>query len=260
MVRQAPIDHAKLYPLGSKKRGNDGNMWVITMTKGGIKRWRRHQPTRRHRARSRSRSKTRRIRRSRLGKKGTSYLVHDNGGRPFKVVISGKRVSIYEQPRGEDFAKPEGYTRLIKTYPHTKKIFVGKDKKLGKFADGNSVLVQLSANRYLYIGSWIYEFSTRHDHIVAYFSQVGNSDVPYPVALGEKNVYFMLQPTAGTRPLRVGKHKVSRRAGVVPRDAFPPGTDWEDAYTLFYESDETPPPRALAKKFYKVKLIQKRRW
>jgi len=39
MVRQSPNDSATLYSIGTKKKGNDGKMWVITKTANGVKRW-----------------------------------------------------------------------------------------------------------------------------------------------------------------------------------------------------------------------------
>ena len=38
MVRQGPSESATIFPVGTKKRGNDGNMWVIIQTKNS-KRW-----------------------------------------------------------------------------------------------------------------------------------------------------------------------------------------------------------------------------
>lgn len=38
MVRQGPSESATTFPVGTKKRGNDGNMWVIIQTKNS-KRW-----------------------------------------------------------------------------------------------------------------------------------------------------------------------------------------------------------------------------
>lgn len=40
-IRPSPSDSATLYPVGKTKKGNDGNMWVITITQSGIKRWSR---------------------------------------------------------------------------------------------------------------------------------------------------------------------------------------------------------------------------
>lgn len=273
MTRQAPNAHAALYPLGHRKKGVDGKMWSIVKTKNNVKRWKRTTHTKRRnittsravRSRRRLRSQKRikipqpRYNQGYPKKKGTTYFIHDNGGRPFQVSVAKGNVSIYEQPNWRD-GDTQDFTKLIKTYTHVKKVFIGKDNVLGKKFDGNSILVHLSGDRYLYIGSWIYEFSTKHDRIVDYFSQVGNSDVPYPVALGEKSVYFMLEPTKPTGFTYYGRRKVSRRAGVVPRDIFPPNTNWENAYTLFYGHGNDPPLALDAKKFYKVRIIQKRHW
>ena len=289
-MRKAPAEHAKEYPLGFKKVGNDGNIWKIMQTTKGVKRWkkargpkasrkisrnRRHRsrrnphrprnPRRRRHSRSKqraihsSKAKTAKINRT-LGPElpkrgGKTYFIHDNGGRPFQVVISGKKVSVYEQPNWRDWQSETGkeYTKLIKTFSKVKKIFIGKDRKLGRKFDGNSVLLQLSKDKYVYIGSWIYEFVAKDDRIVAYYSQVGNSDVPYPVALGEKNVYFMLDPIHAISGRKMG-------GGLVPRSTFPPNTDWEDAYMLFYGHRGLEPLGKYGKKFHKVKIIQKRHW
>ena len=51
--------------------------------------------------------------------------------------------------------------------------------------DGNSILVHISENKYVYIGSSIYSFESQAK-IIRYISPVGNSDVPYPYAIDEK--------------------------------------------------------------------------
>ena len=61
----------------------------------------------------------------------------------------------------------------------------------GKFFDGNSILLKLSKNKYVYIGSVIYSF-TSYNEITTFISPVGNSDVPYPYAIDEKNNYYLL--------------------------------------------------------------------
>ncbi|XWV26716.1 hypothetical protein QJ857_gp0340 [Tupanvirus soda lake] len=57
--------------------------------------------------------------------------------------------------------------------------------------NNNSVLIQLTPTEYVYVGSHIYSFKTT-DPIINYFSPLGNNDVPYPVAYGENEAYFML--------------------------------------------------------------------
>ena len=39
MVRNSPSESATLYKLGAKRKGNDGNMWIIVANVKGIKRW-----------------------------------------------------------------------------------------------------------------------------------------------------------------------------------------------------------------------------
>lgn len=37
--RPSPTESATLFEVGTIKKGNDGNMWIITETKSGVKRW-----------------------------------------------------------------------------------------------------------------------------------------------------------------------------------------------------------------------------
>ena len=42
-TRKGPSDSATKFAVGKKKKGNDGNMWVVTKTKSGVKRWKRNK-------------------------------------------------------------------------------------------------------------------------------------------------------------------------------------------------------------------------
>lgn len=178
------------------------------------------------------------------------WLIHDNGGRPFKVVqASAKRVQpeghrtyknvqiFKEKDPDHDDDIPTIHDKLAKEYDNVEKVFVGKSSLGGARFDGNTILLRLSNNRYVYIGEGIYEF-TPPEPIDMYYSLVGNSDVPYPVALSKSYVYFMLDG-----------------ATYVDRSAFPPKTNWSDAYTFFYDGLD----KKLRKKL-KTKLVHKRIW
>jgi hypothetical protein len=39
MARPSPIDSATLYPPGKKKKGCDGSLWMVRVTKTGVHRW-----------------------------------------------------------------------------------------------------------------------------------------------------------------------------------------------------------------------------
>jgi len=139
--------------------------------------------------------------------KGKRYEIHDNGGRPFFVTVKGNLVTVeknmdtFEQVNGKfvDIHKP-----LKQLFQKTvNKVFVGKKSPKGGYdglkpseAEGNSLLLQ-DGSKYIYIGSEIYQFTPmKGDTIEAYYSDIGNSDVPYPYAVGKTYIYIMLDKVA----------------------------------------------------------------
>lgn len=147
-----------------------------------------------------------------------SWLTHDNHARPFLVEQKGDQVSVYNVHS----KKPS----LVKRY-EVDKVFVGKSPLNpttefsgghGKEFDGNSVLLKLKdGKRYVFVGERVYEFRPP-EPIEKFYSSLGNNDVPYPVALGKSNAYFLLeQPVVAVRKSDLGSVK-----------------DWSDAYGAFY--------------------------
>lgn len=58
---------------------------------------------------------------------------------------------------------------------------------------GNSILVKDSSGLYTFIGHKIYSFTPiEGDTIVKYYSHISGGCNPYPYAVGEKYIYFML--------------------------------------------------------------------
>lgn len=123
------------------------------------------------------------------------YQIHDNGGRPFICDIKGKTIQILKAIRADQYSYKIKNNEIV--YQPFKKIniqkaFVGKDDKLGKKFDGNSILAKIKNNNYLAcVGFQIFQFQAP-EQIINYYSQVGNNDVPYPVAESENYLYFML--------------------------------------------------------------------
>ena len=163
-----------------------------------------------------------------LHKGAKNYLIHDNGGRPFKVVVYGKTVEIYKS----EYARNNNgsinydiinYSMLVKKLT-VKEVHVGQSPCIpaadacGAFGKGNSILLHVSGNKYIYIGHEIYEF-TMEDAFEAYYSVIGNNDVPYPVLLGSKYVYFMLDHSY--LPREVFKVKMTSNM-------------WADSYSFFF--------------------------
>uniref|UniRef100_A0A6C0E8Y1 Uncharacterized protein n=1 Tax=viral metagenome TaxID=1070528 RepID=A0A6C0E8Y1_9ZZZZ len=192
-----------------------------------------------------------------------SYYIMDNGCHYFLVFVNGdSELYIYKRPYNvisddDDDEKKEYYNELVKKY-NTEKIWIGKhtiqrecelcpkcDNYVGNNywnpinSAGNSILACLGGNRYLYIGMQIHEFDTPdNDKIIKYYSMIGNNDVPYPIALGEKYVYN-------------GCHEY------LPIEAFDKWNmtdeDWEErAARLFYNTDED---RKLDEKYKSIPVV-----
>lgn len=128
-----------------------------------------------------------------------TYLTHNNEARPYKVVITDKyiRISKTDTPYKEinykiPAYKAIGYNKYILTIPNYLEVFIGKSQDTKYSYDGNTILVRINKNKYMYIGETIYEFSLKNDEILSYNSPVGNNDVPYPYAVGKYNTYLML--------------------------------------------------------------------
>ncbi len=135
------------------------------------------------------------------------YETHDNGGRPFRVEIQGNKVTVFKNMN--EYELVNGEYREIKNPPKqileftTDEIFVGKKSPKGgydglkpKEVEGNSLLLKVG-DKYIFVGHEIYEWKPiKDDTIDIYYSNIGNSDVPYPYAVGKTHIYIMLDKIA----------------------------------------------------------------
>ena len=242
-TRKSPPFHANDCK-GQTKKGKDGQYISKADAKGSYK-WVKANGTRKL--------------------KGKYYDVHDNGKRPFRVYVDGKKIAIYKDANSGSFNAEANYSNLVKELT-VKDVYIGKSTghaagadhkpKEAKIFVGNSILLHVSENTYIHVGTTIYEFQM-DDMVDQYFSMIGRNDVPYPVVLGTENVYFMLEDDHS----------------YVPRKMFPTLTmaQWEDAYTYFFgftdpitgedRNDKERKKTALqrhSKKMKGYRLIQKR--
>ena len=175
------------------------------------------------------------IKKKPLSKKSHSYRTLNNGAHAFTVHDSSNKLEI---------TLPSGKSVLRTTY---QKLFIGDnvlpDKKAAKSGTypGNSILAQLDAKKYLYIGDEIYSFSLKDDTIVMYYSPVGNGGTPYPYAVGEHHTYFMSDKE------RVPNHLLDPKL---------------DGYAQFYgyqmKAGMTEKKMDASKKSFAIKMIQKK--
>ena len=192
MVRKSPTESATTFSIGTKKKGNDGKMYIVKKV-ANSQRWVKYVPYP-------------------VGKK---YAIHFNYGRPFIVVVTKDEVYIYDNEND----------KLIKKY-EPDVVYIGTSKKgdhkpsESKKFNGNTILLQFGKNKFISIQKHIFEFHLpTGDTPIKYHSLIGRNDVPYPVLVGKKNVYFLLlEDTA-----------------YVDKSRFPKELkNFEDAYSYYY--------------------------
>jgi hypothetical protein len=189
------------YHAGDCKRkamkGNDGTMYISLPDSRGLYKW------------SKIRSRNTLKRRNHL--KGKKYEILDNGGVPFLAYVTPTSIQV---------VKADNTDKTIINLDHYA-IFIGDNDLREPGAapkgqdPGNSILFKISANEYIYVGAEIYKFKVLdNDRIKKYYSPVGNSAVPYPYAVGEKYVYFMLDKKA------VPKEQIDLKKDAYPQFYF----------------------------------------
>ena len=145
------------------------------------------------------------------------YQTHDQDSRKFIVDIQSqnRKIDVYraEYWVKDPFKGPFGYKKgeMIKTLKNYIKVWIGdnispslkQSDRLpigayyipkGKFK-GNTILVQMSENEYVFIGDKIFTFRLGDDVIVKYISPVSEKEYSMPYAIGKNNVYFFDKST-----------------------------------------------------------------
>ena len=169
------------------------------------------------------------------------YNIHDNGGRPFQVVIDINGIFVYEIDQEATSDRDDYvYDELVYKTNNFLGYWSGYDSSPYKM-NGNSILIKIKKYEYVCIGMIIFKFNT-DEEILDYVSPVGNSDVPYPVAFSENNVYFMLDYKF------VSKDDLDTPATV---------QDAENLYGEFYEIKKNSP---VIHKMKNVRILVDRVW
>lgn len=124
------------------------------------------------------------------------YLNMDNEGTSV-TYLKDTIAEVYAR----DFTKKySDNPQIIHTIPagrfKFKKAFIGNSPKHGEKYLGNTILLQVSPLRYIFITpGYISKFSTRSE-IVDYVSDIGNNSVPYPYAVDKKQNYYLIVENA----------------------------------------------------------------
>ncbi len=162
------------------QKGNNGKTYKSVKNKKGIYQWKPHSS-------SNNASKL-------MPKGGKTYMIHDNRSNPYSVNINGNKVVVFRNQYNEDTQKYVMDKKVLELVAD--KIFIGDDPLHASMNwapnyKGNSILVK-SGNKYIYIGDKIFSFEPKEE-ITAYYSPVGNNDVPYPYAVSDNHTYLILE-------------------------------------------------------------------
>ena len=126
------------------------------------------------------------------------FLTHDNYKRPFLVVYFPHKHLVEIHASSNYHIQKIRYDRLLFKFSNVQRVFIGKDRDPmnthlpATFRDGNSMLLKLPENVYIFVGTQIYSFRPPlDDSITSFHSNIGNNDFPEPIAVGKKNFYYL---------------------------------------------------------------------
>ncbi|ARF08163.1 hypothetical protein Catovirus_1_213 [Catovirus CTV1] len=121
-----------------------------------------------------------------------TFVIHDNFNKPFYVIVKGNNVHIYKQEKTIYAQESKNVEYLYSEYliiSNCKNVLLGKDSSR-KSHIGNTILLEISRNKYMYINYQIYSFET-DEKITDLYSPIGNNDVPYAYAVSKNYIYLL---------------------------------------------------------------------
>jgi len=125
------------------------------------------------------------------------YEINDNATFPFVVFDYGGRVDIYNNHYNEATNRGDLKNKLMDV--KYEQIFIGDNESNDPYwtfkrgvAKGNTILLQTSKDKYLFIGKGILSFSTKDgDTIRKFYSPIGGNYDSFACAVGDKYVYLL---------------------------------------------------------------------
>jgi hypothetical protein len=119
-----------------------------------------------------------------------------NYEKAFRVEVSGKRISVYKHTwEGlaieELYKKPSIFDPVFTIKDHMC-IYCGYDehKPLDPFYLGNSLIIRLDKNKYIFVGEFIYAFQM--DDVITYFASPMIKEQAFPYFLTNTHCYLLL--------------------------------------------------------------------
>lgn len=232
--RPSPSEKASKLQPGTKKKGNDGAIWIVKMASNGTHRWIRlshKQPA--HRIKIIDNGSI------------TSVVEFENknlNGHG-KAIVS-RRKSLKETGLEKEAFLDMDTWKLFKDRDQDsvwlkpwrtiryKKAFIGYDP-VSKSSGGSAVLLETAKGRYVCVSEAIWEFETiDKENIDSFTAPMGKNMVPYPYASTNEHVYLTIP-----KPIAVRQELLERL-----RDACTLASgnkrECNDPYMLFWWTDD----------------------
>lgn len=180
------------------------------------------------------------------------YYIHWNGGRPWQVEVDPNRHVMLR-------CDTDGYeaNAVSLVYDH---VFIPDDsawppqpdeEPAYRDARGNTILVCTAPLEYVWIGRHLERFTTptpiRH-----FYSPVGNSDVPYPYAVTDDEVFLLLERVAFRRDAWPVLATPGNRVSADPQNVYRSPVEHYDPYHFYYGQPRRPRGHRLAAPFRHV--------
>lgn len=140
-VRPSPSTSATLYKTGTKKTGNDGNVWAVVENVNGIKRWKRYKNKKSSKTKNNTKSKTKT--KSKSKSKPTNHKVSDKqDGLVSLSVLDFYDVTPIDDTEFKNVCKKSN--QLVRDTINNMNDFVKAIKKMGMLA--HVIPLALSSN------------------------------------------------------------------------------------------------------------------
>jgi len=130
--------------------------------------------------------------------RGQPYRIEFNGGMSFVAYHNeaDNTITVMQRPSGyidnwlNDFDSDRlFYSQEVARFENPLRVSIGIDTAVQMH--GNSILVQLIPNRYVYIGDLVVAAFSFPETVTEYYSPIGNSSVAYPVAVSANFVILL---------------------------------------------------------------------
>jgi hypothetical protein len=169
-----------------------------------------------------------------ITKNQTKYLIYVSKNKIYLYTKSDKHYIKKSDISKNKLDNKWMYIKLFKTFNY-ENIFIGKSKNMkddiskfmkmyGPKYDGNSILIHVKKNKYIYIGLHIFSF-TSIEPIKEFYSNIGILGLSYGIAISDKNTFLLLEKK------------------YIPNDKFPKFTKEikENAYNYYYGINKKKP-------------------